>query len=269
MDRRRFLGLFGVGAVSGIAGARFTRQTSDPEAPEEEHVDPPTSGLQRVVWSVDTDEPVAALTFDDGPDPAYTPRILEILDRYDVKASFMVMGYNAVTHPGVLRDMIDAGHEIGGHGWKHLNLTEASVSETQREIEHGTRMVEEAAGMPIKLFRPPYGRFSEAALKFLGHNRQDLVIWSVTRGDLGWRDPRRVAAHVAESIEPGGIIDLHDGLGRGTFNPDAEFTERIRQRRETEIEALPRMIEAIRDEGLKLRTVSDMLAVWRPPDTNA
>lgn len=266
MERRRFLTLTGLGALGSLAGTRFAtaRRENEEEELVQAEVDPPSSGLQRVVWSVDTDEPVASLTFDDGPDPAYTPRILEILDRYDVKATFMVMGFNAVKHPRLLKDVIDAGHEIGGHGWKHLNLTEASVEDTRLEIEYGTKVIEDVAGTPLRIFRPPYGRFSEEAVKFLGHAGQDLIVWSVTRGDLGWKDPRRIASHVAREVQPGGIVDLHDGLGRGTFYPDAEFTERIRERRKTEVDALPRMIREMRDKGLRLGTVSDVLAAWRP-----
>jgi peptidoglycan/xylan/chitin deacetylase (PgdA/CDA1 family) len=269
MQRRRFLSLLGLGAAGSLAGTGLAR-SRDTRAPEVEEIVPfPRSGSRRVVWSVETTEPFASLTFDDGPDPSYTPRILEILDHYKVKATFMVMGYNAVKHAGITKDMLDAGHEIGGHGWKHLNLTKATVAETRQEILHGTKMIESITGQPLTVFRPPYGRFSEEAMQLLGHAKQDLVIWSVTRGDLGWKDPRQIASHVARSLEPGGIVDLHDGLGRGTFNPDADFTERIRVRRETEIAALPQMIEQIRERGLRLKTVSDVLRVWQPDHAGA
>lgn len=236
---------------------------------DESEIEAPQAGTRRVVWSVETDEPVAALTFDDGPDPAYTPRILDVLDRYGVKATFMALGYNAVRHTGLLREVLAAGHEVGGHGWSHLNLSQTTAAEATREIQHGLEKVEEAVGAPVRLFRPPYGRFSEDAMKLLGHAGKDLVVWSVTRGDLGWRDPHRIASHIVSSLEPGGIVDLHDGLGRGTFFPDAEFVERLRRRRETELQALPRMIEGIQEKGLRLETVSELLAAAPSSDARA
>lgn len=269
MDRRRFLALFGVGALGGVAGTEITRSRMG-DRPEDGSVQDgdaalelETSGLERVVWSVDTDQRKVALTFDDGPDPEFTPRILDILDRHQVKATFMVMGYNAVRHPDLLADVVAAGHEIGSHGWRHLSLAEASVEETVTEIERGTRMIEERAGVPIRVFRPPYGRFNEAAVRLLAKSRRDLIVWSVTRGNLAWRDPAQVADHVVTSLGPGDIIDLHDGIGRGTFNRTGQNAARLRRRREVEIQALPRIIAGAKGRELGFNTVSDLLTTWR------
>lgn len=266
MDRRRFLALFGIGTVSGVAGAGITRSRSDAE-PAAAEVDAAleleTSGLQRVVWSVDTDEPKVALTFDDGPDPEFTPRILDVLHRYGVKATFMAMGYNAVQHPDLLARVAAEGHEIGGHGWRHISLAQASVEQTVAEIERGNRAIEERAGVPVKVFRPPYGRFNEAAVRLLADSRRDLIIWSVTRGNLAWRQPERIAQHVVGSLGPGDIIDLHDGIGRGTFYRDGENAARLRRRRNVEIDALPGIVEGAQARGFSFETVSDLVAAWR------
>jgi len=275
MDRRKFLALFGMGACGGVAGASLARSNASPETSsptdavvsnEQEDENPTSSGMQRIIWSVDTEQPIAALTFDDGPDPEFTPHILDILDRHEAKATFMVMGYNAVRHSNLLRDIVAAGHEVGGHGWSHRNLSEATPEQASREIEYGNRMIEERAGVPLRVFRPPYGRFSQAAVRLLASSPLDLVVWSVTRGDLSWKEPRSVASHVVRSLSPGDIIDLHDGIGRGTFNRGKPFGERLRRRRETEIQALPGIIEGARAKGLRLDTVSDLIAAWKPSD---
>ncbi|HVM34054.1 MAG TPA: polysaccharide deacetylase family protein [Actinomycetota bacterium] len=271
MNRRRFLGFLGAGALGGLsAGHRPPLRTGDARDVRgtdltDEQVDRPPSGLQRVIWSVETKLPVAALTFDDGPDPEFTPRILDILERYDVRASFMVMAHNAIRHPGLLRRMVSAGHEIGGHGWEHLNLAEVGVREARREIEAGTKRIEDLAERRTRVFRPPYGRFSEAAVQLLANSRRDLIVWSVTRGDLGWQDPALIASHVEGATGPGDIVDLHDGIGRGTFNRGSKIADRIRRRRSVEVEALPAMIERIRGKGLQLETVSKLISVGDLP----
>ncbi|HVL63543.1 MAG TPA: polysaccharide deacetylase family protein [Actinomycetota bacterium] len=264
MDRRHFIGLLGAGAAGG-AGLVARRVAGDDVEPAgtrvTEDVEPTARGQQRIIWSVDTPRPVAALTFDDGPDPEFTPRILDVLAEHDVRATFMVMTHNAIAHPRLLRRMVAEGHEVGGHGWNHLNLTELRYDQVYREVERGTRLVEDLAGVPIRVFRPPYGRFSQAAVQVLGQTERDLVVWSVTRGDLGWTEPRQIARHVLDETGPGDIIDLHDGIGRGTFNRDYKFAERLRRRREVELAALPRVLDGFRSNGLELATVSELLTV--------
>jgi len=274
MNRRRFLAYLGIGAGAGAVagrelvaaqGARDTPRQSAPGGPPPKETPNPTwRGSKRIVWSVDTDEPIASLSFDDGPDPEFTPRILELLDRFQVKATFMVMGYNAVRNPGLLREVVDAGHEVGGHGWSHLNLTETSLAVTRYEIEHGNEVIEDQTGVPVRVFRPPYGRFGQEAVRVLARSRPDLIVWSVTRGLLSWRDPRHISSHVLGAMGPGDIVDLHDGIGRGTFSPRSARAQRIRRRREDEVQALDRILEGAQERGLRLVTISDLMAAWRP-----
>jgi peptidoglycan-N-acetylglucosamine deacetylase len=270
LRRRRFLGLLGAGVLgtavgTGLAHSGGTSEDADRERDAarddiDEEVARPTRGEQRIIWSVETESPVAALTFDDGPDPEFTPRILDILDRYGVKATFMMMGYNADVHPELVREVVAAGHEVGSHGWRHFNLAETTYAETRREIESGIRLVEERAGAQVRVFRPPYGRFGEAAVRLLGVKGFDLVLWSVTRGRLAWRAPEKVASHVVGALGPGHIVDLHDGIGRGTFNRGARFAERLRQRRHVEVAALPQILEGAAGRGAHFVTISDLIA---------
>lgn len=265
------MALVGGGIVGGAAGkmsAPSQEETPPDDAPMEGQVAIPTSGLQRIIWRVDTDAPVISLTFDDGPDPAFTPRILDLLDRHGAKATFFSMGFNAAEHPGLLKEVVAAGHEIGSHGWQHLNLTRISPRATYEEIEAGRKAVEDAVQVPVKLFRPPYGRFDEAAVRFLASSREDMIVWSLTRGELAWRDPQRVASHIAESARPGEIVMLHDGIGRATFNPKAERSLRVIARREVEQRALPEILDRIADNGLRAVTVSRLVAKARPEDAS-
>jgi peptidoglycan-N-acetylglucosamine deacetylase len=277
MNRRRFLAYLGLGAAGTAAGAELALSGRSEEAPRPrarriepaEETNPTSRGLQRVIWSVDTAEPIASLTFDDGPDPEFTPRILETLDRFGAKATFMVMGYNAVRYPELLRGIVEAGHEVGGHGWRHRNLTETSAAETRTEIEYGNRVIEDRTGLPIRVFRPPYGRFGQEVVSILARGRPDLVVWSVTRGMLSWRDPKHISSHVLGALGPGDIVDLHDGIGRGTFSPRSASARRIRRRREDEVRALPGILEGATARGLRLATLSDLIAAGRQADSSA
>ncbi len=217
------------------------------------------SGMQRVVWSVDTDEPVAALTFDDGPNPALTPAILDVLAHHGVPATFMMLGHAAEAHPSLAAEVVAAGHEVGNHSWRHLNLAKADEAETRREIEVGAAKISRATGQPISLFRPARGRLNEVALRVIAPLEHDIVLWSVTRGSAGWTSPRRVASHVVRSVGPGDIIDLHDGIGRSTFRPETPRAQELLDRRQVEVAALPRMLDGIAERGIRLVRLSELL----------
>lgn len=226
----------------------------------------PYRGSHRVIWSVDTTEPWAALTFDDGPDPEFTPRILEILADHDVRATFMMMGYNVAQHADLARELVAAGHEVGNHTWTHLNLLREPDHSQHEEILRGHETIEEVTGVVCSLFRPPRGQLTGPSLRQAALLGCDTVLWSVDRGAPGISTPDAVADFVETHFGAGDIIDLHDGLGRGTFHPDADFAETSRQRREVEIDALPRILADAAERGLRVGRVADVLAVERVAD---
>lgn len=272
VDRRRFLALFGMAGAGAAGGAALASRSSSSsssgdvtaEDPRREQPDRPNGGSHRVIWSVETTEPVASLTFDDGPDPEFTPEILDILDRYDIRSTFFMMGWNASAHPALARAVVEAGHEIANHTENHHNLTFTSPEETFEEIHRGAETIEAVTAVRPRWFRPPRGQLSGFSVRYASMLGTDTVVWSVTRGVRGEGTPEEVRRHVAEHLGAGDIVDLHDGLGRGTFNPDRAFTRDLRARRRVEIQALPMIIEDALGRGLRLGTVSDLLAVERP-----
>ena len=257
----------GGAAAVGAAGANAMGDTSSAganEDPRREQDDTPNAGSHRVIWNVETTEPVASLTFDDGPDPEYTPAILDVLARYGVKATFFMMGWNATVNDDLARRVVDAGHEIGNHTWSHQNLAFTSPEDTFEEMHRAADALEEVTGSRPKFFRPPRGQLSGFSIRHATMLGNDTVIWSVTPGDVSKGAPTDVRRHLAERIGPGDIVDLHDGLGRGTFNPGRQFTDYLRGLRDVELAALPGVIEDAFDRGLRLGTVSDLLAVEAP-----
>ena len=169
------------------------------------------------VARVDTPEKVVALTFDDGPDPYHTPRVLDVLDRYQVKATFFMMGRNVERYPAVAREVLHRGHEIGNHSYSHPKLILMSPSRVRDEIERTDQLLREIGVSGDILFRPPHAaKFLVLPYVLVQMNKLSVL------GDVDpeeWRG--RPAAVMTESIlrqvRPGSIIGLHDPLGAETL----------------------------------------------------
>jgi peptidoglycan/xylan/chitin deacetylase (PgdA/CDA1 family) len=216
-------------------------------------------GQRMLVWSVPTSAPLAALTFDDGPDPELTPHILKVLAEHDAKATFNMMGWSATRHPELVRAVVAAGHELGNHTWTHLNLAGQPARQTRRQLDLGRQAIEAVAGVPLRWFRPPRGELTGAAVCAAAELGQDLLLWSVDRGPGGVATPAAVADHLARAVGPGDVIGLHDGIGRGTFDPQGPLARRLRARRLVELAALPVALQRLQARGIRLVSVSALV----------
>ncbi|WP_317159568.1 polysaccharide deacetylase family protein [[Mycobacterium] appelbergii] len=172
------------------------------------------------VGYVRTDEPLVALTFDDGPDPGWTPRILDILAEQDSHASFFMLVQNARCFPELVRRVVTEGHEVGLHGLDHRRLAGGSRRSTRLLLGAAASELAEITGMPVKYFRPPFG--AQTVSTFLGERDAGLetVMWDVD--SLDWRGlaEEKVASDVLDRAEPGSIVLLHDVLAD---NPACTF----------------------------------------------
>lgn len=216
-------------------------------------------GSRQVFWSARPGSRTAAITFDDGPSPEFTPRILDALDKADVKATFFAMGYNSAQHPELIREIDARGHEIGNHTWSHLDQTTLDAPEIQHEIVRCKDTIEQLIQKPLIGFRPPRGELTGYALMVCARLDYDTFMWSVTRGPGGVSTPKIVAQYVATTVEPGDIVDMHDGIGRGTFDPTASFAKALAARREVEVRALPTILSGLAARGIALTTVTDLV----------
>lgn len=265
MRRRVFLG-GGAAAVAGLAGGpalldrRGERQVRELSAAAVPAAPSQRLGQQRLIWSVSTAKPMAALTFDDGPDPELTPRILEVLADHGVQATFNMMGWNALRHPDLVRAVVAAGHELGNHTWTHQDLAFQSPLQTRRQLERGREAIERTAGVRPRFFRPPRGNLTGSAIQSAAELGYDVLLWSVTRGAAGVGTPAAVADHLARTVAPGDVVALHDGIGRGTFHPRDRGAQELQARRLVEIKALPAALERLLGRGLGLVAVSALLA---------
>lgn len=216
-------------------------------------------GTHQMVWSVHTSKPYVALTFDDGPDPEFTPQILRALHDHDVKASFMMLGYNVLHHQPIVHDVVSGGHEIGNHTMNHINLSRLTEPRTRKEMLDGAAAIKAIAGYDVKYFRPPRGAMTGSAMRIAAEQGWTVVLWSATRGAESDSD-KEVAHAVGAKVRPGDIIDMHDGIGRATFYPNLPNAKHLRDRRRVEVAALPSIIERIKARGLEFVTISQLLA---------
>ncbi len=154
-----------------------------------------------------------ALTFDDGPDPEVTPRVLDALDAAGLRASFFLIGERAVRHPAIVREVVRRGHEVGNHSHRHSTAFGwYGLARTRREIERAQAAIADAAGVAPVFFRAPFGMRNPLLDPALARLGLRLVSWTRRGFDTVAGDPQRVADRLARGLAAGDILLLHDGI---------------------------------------------------------
>lgn len=190
--------------------------------------------------------PRVALTFDDGPDPVWTPRVLHVLAAWGAPGSFFVVGERAARAPDIVRAIAAAGHDLGNHGWSHRSLWLCGPKRTADEIGRTHAFLADLTGRAPRDFRPPWGMVNAAMFPVLRRHRLRCVLWSVQPEGLRPVDAVSQVDRVLARAHPGAIVDLHD----------AEGTPRAPERL---LAALPEMIDGLRRAGYELTTVRGLL----------
>lgn len=199
-----------------------------------------------------------ALTFDDGPDPAYTPEILDILKEKDVRATFFLIGKNVEAHPEIAQRIVAEGHSIGNHTHTHKSLIPLSAKKTYKEIKNAEAVIEETTGIRPTLFRPPRGVYSDYARKLLKEERYTLVLWDVSTVDWAELAPKKIVANVINNVKPGSIILLHDSGDLITYRGG---------NRHSTVKALPEVIDRLRSQGYEFVTIDQMIFITELMET--
>jgi len=156
---------------------------------------------------------VVALTIDDGPSPVYTPRILRILRRYGVTASFSMVGLNAAAYPGVAREVAEAGHMIVNHTWNHYNLRYMPAASVWDEIARATDAIHAATAKRPHMFRAPYGVWPPAVFSYCAQAGLTPLAWSVDPRDWSRPGARAIVRDIVSDTRTGSVILEHDGGG--------------------------------------------------------
>ena len=207
-----------------------------------------TSGSQTTITRVTTARPVVAMTFDDGPHPTLTPRLLDTLRARNIRATFYVIGNRVVRHPELMRRIVAEGHEIGNHTWSHPSLFGYSDAGVLSQLDRTAQAIYDTVGRPPVTMRPPYGNLYNRQ-RLMIHQQRNLptVLWSVDPED--WRRPGSsvVAQRIVSRSHPGAVILAHD-----IHSPT--------------VRAMPQAMDGLLARGFQFVTVSELLG-WPRWDT--
>ena len=183
--------------------------------------------------------PGVALTFDDGPDPQVTPRVLDLLDDRGAKASFFCIGTRAALHPALLREIVRRGHTLGNHTWSHpYGFAAYAPGPMRREVERAQAVLSNLAGVAPRWFRAPMGLRSPALDPILARAGLHHVGWTRRAYDWSCHDPAVVARRLTRTLAAGDILVLHDGNSAHDARGRAVV-----------LDALPAVLDAIRAAG--------------------
>lgn len=205
-----------------------------------------------LIAQVDVPDRAIAFTFDDGPDPLYTPQILDIFRETGGRATFFMIGQMMERHPEIVRAVADAGHEIGNHTWSHPKLTEIGAEARQRELADTDRLIREMAGRAPASFRPPYfdmdGDVAALCDRF-GYR----MFGAVNTDARDWDMPgvEHIVASTRASIASGSVLLFHDGFGD----------------RSQTVAAVRILTAELAAQGFRFVTVSELLQLQEKKET--
>lgn len=181
-----------------------------------------------------------ALTFDDGPHPSYTLKLLEILKRYRIKATFFLVGKMAEKYPDLVKAEVEAGHSIGNHTYHHVNLTKIPEWKVATEIKACGEVLKAITGRAPHLFRPPGGDYSKRVTEDAEALGYIMVLWTDNSDDCVRPGKNVIEEITLDRIGNGGIILMHDGI-------------------QQTLDVLPRIIEYLRKRGYRFVTVDELM----------
>lgn len=201
----------------------------------------------KIVYRVPTTLKVAALTYDDGPHPKYTPQLLDILDKYKVKATFFMIGKEMEAHPEIVKEVMKRGHVIANHTYTHPHNIEADTSkQIESELMKCEAVIERLTGERPHLFRPPRGLVDGTVFSVAERMGYRTILWTVCADNKGAPTPELMAKRVFKHIRPGAIVLAHDGT----------FSSRWK-----DVAATPLIIEGLRKQGYRFVTVPELLEI--------
>ena len=192
------------------------------------------------VYNVDTEEKVLSISFDAAWGNANTEGILDILDQYDVKTTFFLVGFWAEKYPDLVAELAARGHEIGNHSATHPHMSQLSQAQIREELRKCSELVRSITGTPTTLFRPPYGEYNDDVVRVSREEGYECVQWNVD--SLDWKNlgAEDMIAKCTKNVNPGDIVLFHN---------DSKYI----------LEALPRILEYYTQAGYKIVPVSQLL----------
>jgi peptidoglycan-N-acetylglucosamine deacetylase len=196
-------------------------------------------------WQVPTHERVVALTFDDGPDPTYTPEVLQLLAEYGEHGTFFLIGHKVKTYPEVVKQTVLLGNELGNHTYSHRHLATLTPAQFEEELNKTSTEIEHITGHIPSLFRPPRGFYNESTVLTAHNSGYPVIMWSWDEDTRDWQLPGvdKIVQTVLSNLHPGDIILFHDGTGNSKQT----------------IAALRIILPRLQQQGYRSVTVSELL----------
>lgn len=226
------------------------RPSPTPSSPTPEPTSPP-GVLGYPLYSGNPHLPEIALTFDDGPNPAYTSQILAILQRYGVQATFFVIGSEAAAHPDLVYQEAQQGNIVGNHTWSHPDLTTLPPADVRAQLQSASQEIEADSSRAPTLFRPPGGHFNGEVQSTAASLGLSTILWNVDPRDWSRPGTDKIMQNVLGSTHNGSIILMHDGGG---------------DRAQT-VAALPTIIATLEQRGFQFVTISRLIQDLPPGGT--
>lgn len=199
----------------------------------------------QVVWEVPKKKKLIALTFDDGPHPVYTPKVLDILKQYNAHATFFQVGNRMVQYPQIVQQVVQAGHELGNHSMNHPYENKIGFEQMRTEIIQAEEIIQKYQPNKPKFYRPPGGYIDNSLLNELQQREYKVVLWSYHQDTEDWSMPgtETIADQVISQARSGDIVLLHDGGGN----------------RSQTVEALKIILPTLKKEGYQFVSMSELL----------
>ncbi|SET63581.1 Peptidoglycan/xylan/chitin deacetylase, PgdA/CDA1 family [Natronincola peptidivorans] len=230
-----------------------TGVTPPAEAPKQPEASPQLSMTQLARMYPDTyylrgsaNTTKIALTFDDGPNPKYTPQILDVLKQQGVPATFFVMGSRVERHPEIVQRIAQEGHVVANHTWIHPDLSKVPQVTLLSEMQRTEDIIHKVTGLRTSLMRPPYGRVNPEGIEKLRDMNYKVINWSVDSVDWRDQDVDQILINTLPGVRQGGILLFHDAGGD-------------QQTRGATAAALPEIIHTLRSQGYEFVTVDELL----------
>ncbi|WP_406052187.1 polysaccharide deacetylase family protein [Kribbella sp. NBC_00889] len=233
----RLIGLAMMMVVSAVIGTVVVAAARNPsQQPQSAAPSPPSAAPTKAALPTK----YVVLTFDDGPDAAYTPKILDILAKYEAKATFFEIGKNVTKHPELSKRIHDAGHSVQNHTWTHADLRHLSATAFRQQVTSTDQAIQAAIGSTPACLRPPYGGMDPTVRQRAKALGKDLVVWTVDSRD--WTKPGTTAIvqRVLKNVHSGSVILMHDGGGNRTQT----------------VAALPTILKSLKAKGYGFRTLT-------------
>lgn len=244
---KKFLSIMSIGLVLFVGIYTYNQRNINQKEVIDIKMDTLNDYEDIIIKKGSDEEKLIALTFDDGPDEDYTPQILDILKKYNVKATFFVVGQKVGWHPQIVKRQFEEGHEIGNHTFTHINVCHRGYSDILSEITQTQETIKNVTGEEPTIFRPPYRAINKEMCSIVKDKKMNVILWS-NLDPKDWSNPgvSYIANTIITKVTNGNIILLHD------YNNQRRSTSQT-------IQALDIVIPALLEKGYKFVTVSELI----------